>query len=176
MDGQVRRREAPHTCAAQSFYTALLPQVARIAFSLMGGEPPAELIHDIAVDATLAAVRFRRECALSTWIYSIVRHRVHNWIRNECSRRNLLSAAEQLSIGRAAAGPNETAEAVALAGDLHIGLAMLTEGQRACLLLVGCECRSAPEVAALLHLTPDAVRMNVYRARMRLRRWLADGT
>jgi len=96
-------------------------------------------------------------------------------MRGERKQRNLIRATEQALLPNHAFLPDDTADRLALAEQLRAGLAALTEAQRACLILVRCECRSAREAAKLLHLTPTAVRMHIHRARAQLRRWLEIG-
>lgn len=161
---------------ALRMYLALRTQVAQIARRLIREIPPADLVHDICVDVTLSKPRFRRDSAYSTWIHSIVCHRVHNWIRKQRSQRNLLRAATEVALRQQAPQPDAAMDSVVMVAELRTGLAMLTEGQRACLILVGCEALSPKEAAVLLRLTPTAVRMNVCRARARLRTWFAKET
>jgi RNA polymerase sigma-70 factor (ECF subfamily) len=151
----------------------LRPQVAQIARALIGASPPTDLVHDICVEVTLSRLRFRGDCSFSTWMYSIVSHQVRNWIRNERNHRNLIQAAEQVALRHRIPRPDEVSDTFVLVDQLRIGFALLTEAQRSCLILVRCECLSPQEAGVRLNLTPTAVRMNVHRARARLRRWLA---
>ena len=159
----------------QRSYVELRPQVAKIVSSLLGGSPPADLIHDICVDVTLAQGRFRGQSAFSTWLFAIVRHHVHNWIRKERKLRGLMRGAAEASRLDPAPRPDEVANSRVLFGELKTWSGTLTEGQRRCLFMVGCECMSSRDVGLRLCMTPNAVRMNVRRARVRLHRWLADG-
>jgi RNA polymerase sigma-70 factor (ECF subfamily) len=133
-----------------------------------------DLVHDICVEVTLSKLRFRGDCSFSTWMYSIVSHHVRNWIRSQRNRRNVIQAAEQAALFHCIPRPDEVIDTFALVDQLRTGLALLSEVQRTCLILVSCECLSPQEAAARLNLTPTAVRMNVHRARARLRGWLAD--
>lgn len=155
-------------------YSELRPQVAKIAGALIGQRPPSDLVHDICVDVTLSRARFRYACAFSTWMYSIVSHHVHNWIRKERQHRNVIRAAEQASWSLRVIRPDEVLQTVVAVDQLRNGFALLTETQRTCLVMVRCECLSAREVATLLNITPTAVRMHVHRARLRLRRYLDE--
>jgi RNA polymerase sigma-70 factor (ECF subfamily) len=174
MDGQARLRHLREEDAEQRFYLELRPRVARIAGVLMGETPPVDLVHDICVDVTMAKSRFRCECRFSTWLFAIVRHHVHNWIRKERSWRELMRAAAESALRSQFHWPDEVADSFLLVNELETWFAKLTEGQRTCLVLVECECLSPREVAVRLRITPAAVRMNVHRARARLRQWLAD--
>jgi RNA polymerase sigma factor (sigma-70 family) len=159
----------------RALYVTLRPEVARIAGALIGERPPSDLVHDICVEVTLSKARFRRDCAFSTWMYSILGHHVHNWIRSERNRRRLILAAEQASSRNRVLRPDEALDTFVVVDQLRRGFATLTERQRACLLLVRWECLSPREVATRLNTTPAAVRMNVHRARAHLRKWLEDG-
>jgi len=156
-------------------YATLRPQVARIARALIGDKPPSDLVHDICVEVMLSKSRFRRDCAFSTWMYSIVGHHVHNWIRRERNRRELIRAAEQESLWNCADRPDQALDIMVFLDQLRSGFATLTETQRNCLLLVRWECLSPREVAARLNISSAAVRMNVHRARAHLRSWLDGG-
>lgn len=157
---------------SSDLYAALRPQVAQIARVLIGENPPTDLVHDICVDVTLSRPRFRGNCAFSTWLHAIANHHVRNWIRRERTYRNLIRAAEQACLRNRVLRPDEVVDMFVLIDQLRTGFAALTEAQRACLILVRCECLSPQEVATLLNTTPTAVRMNVHRARAHLRRWL----
>lgn len=175
MGGRARLRHLRKEDAEQRFFVALRPRVAQIAGALMGEKPPVELVHDICVDVTLANRRFRCECMFSTWLFAIVRHHVHNWIRKERRWRELMRAAAESAPGRQVPRPDEVADGFLQVDELKTCLAKLTDGQRSCLVLVGCECLSPREAALRLRMTPAAVRMHVHRARVRLRQWRADG-
>jgi RNA polymerase sigma factor (sigma-70 family) len=153
-------------------YAKLWPKVEHIAWALLCEQPSADLVHDICVEITLSSPRFRHDCAYSTWMYATVSHHVDNWTRNERRQRNLLHAIEQAWSPAMAPRPDETEERFALVEALRAGIASLSKAQRACLILVRCESWSPREVAEFLHTTPTAVRMNVHRARVQLRRRL----
>jgi len=156
-------------------YARLWPDVEQIACALLGEEPSRDLVHDICVEITLANPRFRHDCTYSTWMYAIVSHHVHNWVRRERKHRNLMLAVEQAYLPGRVPLPNETEDEFALVEGLRAALASLTEAQRTCLFLLRCESRSSREVAVLLKTTPTAVRMHLHRARAHLRRRLEQG-
>ncbi len=179
-----RRREDPVAeralCTARrgvqvsALYARLWPEVEHLAAALLGQKPSTDLVHDICVEITLSEPRFRHRCAFSTWMYAIVSHHAHNWMRTERNQRNAIRAAEQESLFDRPLRPDEVLESFALHDRLRVGFAALTEMQRVCLILVRCESWSSREAAELLDLTPTAVRMHVHRARARLRRWLDE--
>jgi RNA polymerase sigma-70 factor (ECF subfamily) len=146
-----------------------------VAHSLLGEEPPAELVHDVCANAALASVRFRGDAAFSSWVYAVVARHVRKWIRSERRHRCLLREASIRSMPSVAAQPDDVTGALRLADRLSDALTALPERQRICLLLVQLEELPAHAVAERLGVTPEAVRMNVHRARSRLRKRLGDG-
>jgi RNA polymerase sigma factor (sigma-70 family) len=70
--------------------------------------------------------------------------------------------------------PDEASIAFGYVDTIRDALTALPERERLCLTLVRFEYLSAQEVAKRLRITPDAVRMNVHRARARLRQWLHE--
>jgi RNA polymerase sigma-70 factor, ECF subfamily len=159
----------------ERLYRSLRPHVARVAHSLLGEAPPAELVHDVCANAVLAAPRFRGDAAFSSWVYAVVARHVRKWIRAERRRRSLLRVASTRSMATPASQPDDLAGAHRLADRLSSALDALPERQRTCLLLVQVEEVPAHAVAEQLGVTPEAVRMNVHRARTRLRKCF-DGT
>jgi RNA polymerase sigma-70 factor (ECF subfamily) len=157
-------------------YKMLRPQVARISRNLLGAEPPSELVHDICVDVALSLTRYRGDCAFPSWVYEVVSRRVHRWIRKETRYRSLLRETHCCFKPKGPLWPDEASMTL---GDYELirgALSALPERERVCLTLVRFEFRSVQEVANRLRISPDAVRMNVHRARVRIRRALAaDG-
>lgn len=155
-------------------YEQLRPQVARISRNLLGTNPPSELVHDVCVDVALSLAHYRGQCALPSWVYAVVTRRVHSWIRHENRYRQLMREAQQVSKSRQSRWPDETSTTVGHFAQIRDALMALPERERTCLLLVHFESLRTQEVARRLRISPDAVRMNVHRARVRLRKSLAE--
>jgi RNA polymerase sigma factor (sigma-70 family) len=81
----------------------------------------------------------------------------------------LLRKYRQQSLTATPVRPDEAVSGYRLAERLHEALAELPKLQLACFVGVQFDNRSVSEVARLLGLTPEAVRMNVHRARQHLR-------
>jgi RNA polymerase sigma-70 factor (ECF subfamily) len=154
-------------------YSSLHGHVYRFACSLLGRAPPADLVHDVCADIALSATEFRGEAAFSSWVYAVVAHHVHKRMRAERRHRCLLREAYAGSLPNPATLPDEAAGARRLVRRVGEALDRLPERQRTCLLMVQVDDLPTRAVAKRLGLTPEAVRMNVHRARRRLRRWLA---
>jgi len=163
-----RQHVADNNRSPAELYIALRPQVACIARGLLGSPPAPELVHDICVDAAMSAASFRGDSAFSSWLYSVVRQHVHKWIRSQSRHRSLLRKYRQQSPTATPVRPDEAVSGYRLAKRLHVALAELSRLQRTCFIAVQFEDRPVSDVAKVLGLTPEAVRMNVHRARRHL--------
>jgi RNA polymerase sigma-70 factor (ECF subfamily) len=157
-------------------YSSLHGHVYRFAYSLLGRAPPADLVHDVCADIALAVPQFRGEAAFSSWVYAVVAHHLHKRMRAEHRRRCLMREAYASSLPTPATQPDDATGARRLVRRLGEALDRLPERQRTCLLMVQVDDLPTRAVAKRLGLTPDAVRMNVHRARSRLRRWLGTAS
>ncbi len=161
--------ELPH-----NIYKDVEHQVLRVSRNVLGEKPPQELVHDICVEVALSTPRYRGQCAFTSWVYEVVSRRVHHWIRKESGYRNLLLRAGH---GPCAQNPLDPEEAVLTQEHIERirrALEALPERERVCLFLVRFDLISVQEVAKRLLISPDAVRMNIHRARNHIRKAL-DG-
>ena len=155
-------------------YELLRPQVARIARNLLRASPPSELVHDVCVDVALSLAHYRGQCALPSWVYAVVSRRVYRWIRKENRYRDLMRQVQDAWKSRQPRWPDEVSTAVEYFDQIRDALMALPERERTCLMLVHFESLPAQEVARRLRISPDAVRMNIHRARVHVRKALAE--
>jgi RNA polymerase sigma-70 factor (ECF subfamily) len=134
--------------------------VSRLCLAVLGNRADAE---DAAQETFLAAVRalpkFRGDAEISTWLVRIA--------RNVCTKRrpsNVSLTDAEIPV----AGPEEGAVTRSIVRD---ALAMLTETQRACLVLQAVEGWSVKEISASLRVNEKKVENELYRARKALARW-----
>jgi len=163
----------------QNIYVDVHAQVTRISGAVLGKRPPQELVHDICVEVALSAFRYRGDCAFSSWVYAVVARRIHRWIRKESGYRHLLTKAERGHLAQHPCNPEEALLTEELVERLLAAITTLPERERSCLVMVRFDLVSVQEAAEKLRISPDAVRMNIYRARNRLRKALdpnQDGT
>lgn len=152
-----------------TLYLKLQPRVARIIRALLGETPSFDLVHDVCVDAALSADTFRGESAFSSWLYSVVARHVHKWIRTERRRRSLLREVGRHAVGIDFLQPDELVNGNRLASKVLDAMNTLSARQRTCVIEVQFEGQTVQSVADRLGISPDAVRMNVHRARTHLR-------
>jgi RNA polymerase sigma-70 factor (ECF subfamily) len=187
-ESQARRRISSHPIShdpipeqasnmsmeAGDAYDQLRPQVTRIARNLLRASPPSELVHDVCVDVALSLARYRGQCALASWVYAVVSRRVYRWIRKENRYRDLMRQVQDAWKSRQPRWPDEVSTMAGHFDQIRDALMALPERERTCLMLVHFESLPAQEVARRLRISPDAVRMNIHRARVHMRKGLAE--
>lgn len=141
----------------------------------------AEDAKDVLQETLLAAARglrdFRGESSLSTWLFTIA--------RSQCARRRRKAerGATQAPVGGEAEAaleavdpgllPDERAEGRELGGELEVAILALEPSYREVLLLRDVEGLTAPEVAAALGISVEAVKSRLHRARLAVRARMA---
>ncbi|MDF1506139.1 sigma-70 family RNA polymerase sigma factor [Roseisolibacter sp. H3M3-2] len=129
---------------------------------------------DACQEAFLIAVRRLDQCAAPErfrhWLLRIVQNRARNLIRRERLREGPSVDAVR------AVAPHDverSAHRAELARDLGRALARLTERQRVIVLLHDVEGLTHAEIADVLGIAAVTSRVNLFKARRNLRRWLA---
>ena len=140
---------------------------------LRGRVDDAELVHDLSQEAFLKAFRnfsqLRNRKAFSSWLYRTVQNLLRDQIRAKKRRRTTLWSNDDLDVVQAAP---EVPDAVDLAEDAGRALAAvrtLPERYREPFLLRHTENLSYTEIADVLGIRPNAVRVRMHRARQMLR-------
>ncbi len=118
-----------------------------------------ELTQETFVRACGAAVRFRGDSKVTTWLFGIARR-----VLLEAARAGLFERRPELP-ERATAPEDDPAERV----DLERALAALGVGDREALVMVDVLGFEPIEVASMVGVTPDTFRVRLHRARARLR-------
>jgi RNA polymerase sigma-70 factor, ECF subfamily len=127
---------------------------------LIGNRQDAEeLTQETFVRACGAAVRFRGESKVSTWLFGIARR-----VLLEAARAGLFERTHELD-ERAPAPVDDPDERM----DLERALASLGVGDREALVMVDVLGFEPIEVAGLVGVTPETFRVRLHRARTRLR-------
>jgi RNA polymerase sigma factor (sigma-70 family) len=118
-----------------------------------------ELTQETFVRACGAALRFRGDAKVSTWLFGIARR-----VLLEAGRAGLFERRPELEAD-AAARSEDVDERL----DLERALASLGVGDREALVMVDVLGFEPIEVATMLGITPEAFRVRLHRARARLR-------
>lgn len=152
--------------------------VVTLTRRLVGDREDAE---DLAQETFLAAFRslalFRGEARFSTWLYRIAVNKCRDWLR---SRRPLAPLSDQED--DEGAGPELAIEThdperallqKELAGSLEQAIQTLPPSHREAFVLKHVEGLSYEEMSEVLSVGRDALKMRVYKARVRLRQILS---
>jgi RNA polymerase sigma-70 factor (ECF subfamily) len=126
-----------------------------------------ELTQETFVRACGAAIRFRGDSKVSTWLFGIARR-----VLLEASRAGLFERPAELD-PEAAVPDERSAPEERL--DLVRALATLGVADRESLVMVDVLGFEPIEVAGMLEITPEAFRVRLHRARNRLREAYGDG-
>lgn len=152
-------------------YDRYLPSIYRYAYRLLGNQHAAEDATSETFTKALAGLhRFdpaRGGASFRGWLFTIAHHAAMDALR----RRPARPLADDWEMADPDLLPDDQALAAEAARDLHAALAMLTDEQRATihLRLAGL---SAPEIAQVLHKTPQAIKSTQFRAMTQLHKHL----
>lgn len=139
----------------------------RLAVRLLGNSSDAE---DAVQDAFVAAWRrlrgFRGEAAFSSWMYRIVTNRCLTLLRRQRPVISLDDLGDQP--GPDNASPERAAETDDRAAELNRALQDLPTDQRTCWILRELHRLSYQDIAAIVGVSPNAVRGRLHRARRTL--------
>src|SRR2546426_10591347 len=180
---QLRRGDAG---AAEALVGAYGDRVYRLALRITGNASDAE---EVVQDALWAVSRkidtFRGAAAFGSWVYRITANAAYQKLRGRRSRRHEVSwddvAPALDEKGQHAEGEADWSRRLtdpAIEGELKtvLGWAIdeLPADYRTAFLLHDVEGLSNPEIAETLHVTLAAIKSRVHRARLFLRKRLAD--
>ncbi len=169
MDPMIERAQRGEAAALAELLESVAPAIHRFGRSMCRNESDAD---DVLQDTLLAVAthlgEFEGRSSLSSWVFSLT--------RSACARRrrgqkNQPHAGEEALSEHADEAPTPEA-AVAdreLAGALSRALDALADDHREVLLLRDVEGLTAPEAAASLGISVDALKSRLHRARAALR-------
>jgi RNA polymerase sigma-70 factor (ECF subfamily) len=150
---------------------------------LCGSRPLADdLFQETFLQLARHAPELRPDTELGAWLYTVARNRYRSYRRTSVLRKlrlqlaQLGGAAGRLDTPAAPATPFEHAAHSDLGRQLEQALAQLGDAQREVLLLVGVEGLEQDRAAAILGLTPAALRQRLARARAQVQEFLAKSS
>lgn len=161
-----------------NIYREFRPKIERYLRRLAGDADAADLTQTVFLKVGRGLETFRGESSLATWIYRIAT----NVARDHARSRGAAPAIEDLSDDTFGQIPDKGQERIDL---LHIRKEMrsciremverLPEPYRAVLLLSDFEDLTNPQIAQILDLSVDTVKIRLHRARARLRSLMECG-
>jgi RNA polymerase sigma-70 factor, ECF subfamily len=172
--------------ATECLVTQYGERAYRLAVRITGnGQDAEEVVQDAFWSVARKIDTFRGESAFGSWLYRIVSNAAYQKLRGRQSRRHDISLEEALPLfdesGRHvtpvvdwSACVDDPATQVELRTALSAAIAELPAPYRIVLVLRDVEGRSNGEIADVLGLTVAVVKTRVHRARLFLRKRLAD--
>jgi RNA polymerase sigma-70 factor, ECF subfamily len=172
--------------AAERLVTAYQARAYRLAVGITGSaEDAEEVVQDAFLTVTRKIGGFRRECSFGSWLYRIVSNGALQKLRGKRSRRLEIPLDEVLPLfderGRHAgsvvdwsAAIDDQSRRLEVRTALTSAIDELPEHYRSALVLRDVEGWSCADVAAALGLSVGNVRARVHRARLFLRKRLAE--
>lgn len=177
LPGEVRSHEHALVRAAQRGETSAFAALVRlhqrrayaVARAIVGTHEDAEdVVQETFLHAHKAIVRFRPEQGFGAWV-----HRIAANASLDLLRRRKVRTTEPLP-GTIAMPFRDPAEASELRERLERGLALLTERQRAVIVLHDVEGFKHAEIGAMLGIPEGTARSDLHHARQQMRRELDD--
>jgi RNA polymerase sigma-70 factor (ECF subfamily) len=167
----------------QKIYETYQPKILRYMARLVGEDEAEDLTQEVFIKAGSALPGFRGESSLSTWLYRIATHRAYDRLRSpsfqrmapkrqvsdfigeevEEVRNNMVCTGEKQPQVEQQLVQKEMSECILSY------VARLPESYRTVLLLSDMEEFSNKEIAEILGVTLDTVKIRLHRARARLR-------
>jgi len=175
VDHLVPRARAGDGAAVEEVLAAIAPAVYRYGRRMCGSAHEADdVLQDTLLNVALHLDDFEGRAAFSSWVFALC--------RSACARRRRgLKNRPPLAVDEApeACDPGPSPEALAaereVLGAVLAALDRLSPEAREVLLLRDVEGLTAPEAAAALEISIDALKSRLHRARTALRRELEPG-
>ena len=168
----------------QDIYEAFNEKIRRYLARLVGDAESEDLTHEVFIKASKALEDFRGEASLSTWIYRIATNTALDRLRSPDFKRSveeshLIIGEDELAIedkdvwtGRKTPLPDEQLIRKEMNACIRRFIDSLPADYRTVIVLGDLEEFKNYEVADILGISPDAVKIRLHRARASLRKQL----
>ncbi len=175
-DAEYRGGEAPNP-PLDAIYRTFYPRIRRYLGRLIGPDEADDASQDVFLKAGRGLSQFRSESSISTWLYRIATHTATDRVRSAGHRAAVRSVTIEDSPGCAAtASADLSAERQSIRGEMsgcvRRLLGELPEDYRTVLILSEMEELKDREIAEVLGITHEAVKIRLHRGRARLRKRL----
>lgn len=171
----VARLQRRDGSAFSQVYAEHGPRIFRFLARLCGRRELAEdLYQETWIKLAVHAEKLEEDTDLGAWLYTVARNLARSERRSEVARPR--PAEVSFDIASGGASPYDWATANQTQGRLERGLRALPAPFREVLLLVVIEGIDHERAAAILGLTPEALRQRLARARAKLSEHVRDGT
>lgn len=161
----------------QSIHDAYRAKVLRYLTRLAGAREAEDLTQIVMLKISAGLPDFRGESSLATWIYRIATHAAIDRLRSVQGGAQEPLSEEEEDIPAGSAAPS--AESTAIRGEMNACIRgfveRLPESYRSVVILSEFEGFENQEIATILGISLEAVKMRLHRAREKLRQDLQSG-
>ncbi len=153
------------------------PLVLRYLTRLVGAADAEDRTQSVMLKISQALGGFRGESSLATWIYRIATNAAMDRLRSKAGQPLLEASDEEFAAREDAAVPSTEAEAERdeMNACIREYIERLPDNYRAAMVLSEIEGFNNEEIAAILAISLDAVKIRLHRAREKLRSELKRG-
>jgi RNA polymerase sigma-70 factor, ECF subfamily len=163
----------------QSIHDHFRPRILRYVSRLVGEAEAEDVTQSVMLKASEALAGFRGESSVSTWIYRIATNTALDRLRRKSvpllSEAELDSGGDDAKPGGQSASVEETAIRAEMNACIRGFIEHLPDNYRSVMVLGELEGFKNDEIAAILELSLDTVKIRLHRARAKLRKDLAAG-
>jgi RNA polymerase sigma-70 factor (ECF subfamily) len=158
------------------------PRILRYLTRLVGQAEAEDITQDVLIKVGKSLQQFRGDSALNTWIYRIVTNSAIDSLRRRNASRILSSECGEIDEDKEGPSVEETAPSVEadvirteMSRCIQEFVARLSEDYRIVMVLSEMEGFSNAEIANIIGVSLDTVKIRLHRARQRLRQELSTG-
>ena len=163
----------------KSLHDQFRPRVLRYLTRLVGGADAEDLTQSVMLKVSDGLAGFRGDSSVSTWIYRVATNVALDKLRQKRTQPLTETLYEFDEDDLPSAAHSDSVEETAIRGEMSacIGefVTRLPENYKTVMVLSDLEGFSNDEIAAMLGITVDTVKIRLHRARERLRKDLQDG-
>lgn len=169
----------------KAIHASYRPRICRYMARLVGQSEAEDLTQEVFVRVSRGLPDFRGDAKLSTWIYRIATNVATDRLRSRSFKETQSDKAishQEGSVGDADALPDEKSPSLErqlmreeMSSCVHDYINTLPENYRATVTLSEIEGLTNQEIAEVLGLTLDAVKIRLHRGRARLKEKLETG-
>ena len=169
----------------KEIHASYRPRICRYLARLVGQSEAEDLTQEVFVRVSRGLPDFRGDAKLSTWIYRIATNVATDRLRNRSFKETQSDKAishQEGSVGDADALPDEKSPSLErqlmreqMSSCIHDYINTLPENYRAIVTLSEIEGLTNQEIAEVLGLTLDAVKIRLHRGRAKLKEKLETG-
>jgi RNA polymerase sigma-70 factor, ECF subfamily len=158
----------------EQIYIEFYPQIHRYMVSLIGSKEAEDVTQEVFIKAGKSLGTFRNESQISTWLYRIATNAAVDRMREASFRRELLAEPTEHGQAEMGAGIEEKVARTATNECIRGVIEALPENYRVPVILSELEGLQNQEIAEILGLSLEVVKVRLHRGKARLKKELQN--